>query len=281
MEAVPLFPPLVVVMVAEPAATPATRPAEVTVAIRLLELDQVIVRPLNVFPALSLATAASCWVPPIGTLADAGLTVTDATGTTITVIADVPLCPSDVAVTVAEPAVLAVTRPVVLTVATAALPLDHVMTRPDKGLPPASFGVAVSRTVWPTPRVADAGLTVTEATGTLETVTLAVPLCPSLVAVIVAEPAPAAVTRPAPLTVATAALLLAHVTVRPVSTLLAESSVVACNCVVPPTMTVAVAGATATVATGAGVTVTVAVSDRPLESFLATTLTWPGLDPAL
>ncbi len=72
----------------------------------------------------------------------------------------------------------------------------------------------------------------TEATGTGDTATVAVPLLPSLVAVIVAEPAAFAVTRPAVLTVATVALLVAHVIVRPVSTLPAESFVVTVNCAV-------------------------------------------------
>ena len=60
---------------------------------------------------------------------------------------DVPLCPSLVAVIVAEPAAFAVTNPLPLTVATAVLPLAHVTTRPDKALPLASLGVAVSCTV--------------------------------------------------------------------------------------------------------------------------------------
>src|SRR2546425_5944566 len=47
------------------------------------------------------------------------------------------------------------------------------------------------------------------------TVIAAVPLCPSLVAVIVADPAPVPLTSPLPLTVATAVLLLPHVTTRP------------------------------------------------------------------
>jgi hypothetical protein len=50
------------------------------------------------------------------------------------------------------------------------------------------------------------------------TVTVAVPDLPSLVAVILALPAPTAETTPVPFTVATAVLPLAHVTERPVST---------------------------------------------------------------
>jgi len=149
------------------------------------------------------------------TLAAAGLTVTEATGTGVTVMVYVPLCPSLVAVIVAEPAATPVTKPLALTVATAALPVAHVTVRPLRAVPFASFGVAVNWVVPPTVRLAVAGLTVTEATGTFVTVTAAVPLCPSLVAVNVAEPVATPVTKPFAETVATAALLVPHVTTRP------------------------------------------------------------------
>src|SRR5439155_14123189 len=141
--------------------------------------------------------------------------VTAATGTFVTAVADVPLFPSLVAVIVAKPAVTPVTNPLALTVATAALLLAHVTTRPLRAVPFASCGAAVNWVVAPTVRLAAAGLTVTDATGTLVTVTVAVPLCPSLVAVIVAAPAATPVTKPLAETVATAALLVAQVTVRP------------------------------------------------------------------
>src|SRR2546422_8165675 len=105
--------------------------------------------------------------------------------------------------------------------------------------------------------VAVAGVTATEATGTTATVTVALPAFPPLVAVIVAAPAALLVTRPLVLTVATAALLLAQVTVRPVSALPAESFGVAVSWTVCPTGRLAVAGATATEATGTDVTVIV------------------------
>src|SRR2546430_4264490 len=98
-------------------------------------------------------------------------------------------------------------------------------------------------------RWAEVGATVPVATGAFVTVMVAVPLSPSLVAVIVAGPVPAPVARPVPPTV-TAELLLAHVTVRPVSTLPMESVVVACSCVVAPTRMVAAVGATLTADTG-------------------------------
>src|SRR5207302_15543 len=194
-------------------------------------------------------------------LADPGFTVTDATGTLVTVTVDVPLLPSLVAVIVAVPAALAVARPLLLTLATPVLLLTHVTTRPDRVLPLASLSVAVNCTVWPTDPVADTGVTMTEATGAFVTATTAVPLWPSLSAVIVADPAATPLTRPVLLTVAAAVLLLDQVTVLPVSTFPAESNVVAVSWRVCPGCTLADAGLRLTAATGGRVTATVAVSD--------------------
>jgi hypothetical protein len=207
------------VIVAEPATTPLTRPLELTVATDVLLLDQVIVRPASGLPLASFGVAVSWTAWPACTLAVAGLTVTAATGTLVTVIAAVPLWPSLVAVIVAEPATTPLTSPLAFTVATEVLLLDHVIVRPVSGLPLTSFGVAVSWTVCPATTVADAGLTVTEATGTLVTVIAAVPLLPSLAAVIVADPAALLVTNPPVFTLATEGLLLDQVTTRPDSAL--------------------------------------------------------------
>jgi hypothetical protein len=67
------------------------------------------------------------------------------------------------------------------------------------------------------------------------TVTAAVPVLVSLVAVIVALPAATAVTRPDDETVLTAVLLELHVTIRPRSTVLFASRVTAASCIVAPT----------------------------------------------
>jgi hypothetical protein len=145
-------------------------------------------------------------------------------------MAAVPLIPSLVAVIVAEPTATPVTRPALLTLATLGLPLAQVTTRPLNGAPAASRGVADNCVVAPTCTLAEAGVTVTELTGTtgaVVTVILAVPLRPSLVAVIVADPGAAPVTSPLPLTVAMLLLLLDHVTTRPGRTPPTESSVVA------------------------------------------------------
>jgi len=104
------------------------------------------------------------------------VTVTELTGTFVTVIAAVPLCPSLVAVIVADPGARAVTFPFTSAIATEVLLLAHVTVRPESGVPFASFGVAVSWTDCPAATVADPGLTPTEATGTVQpaTVTVAV-----------------------------------------------------------------------------------------------------------
>src|SRR5438034_1374752 len=151
-------------MVAAPALTPVTRPLADTVATAVLPLDQVTVRPVSGLPFASFGVAASCTVCPTDTLADVGLTATDATGTLDTVTAAVPLFPSLAAVIVAAPGLTPVTIPLADTVATPLLPLDQVTVRPVSGLPLASFGVAASCTVCPTDTLAEAGLTLTDAT---------------------------------------------------------------------------------------------------------------------
>ena len=82
-------------------------------------------------------------------LADPGVTSTDATGAggLVIVMVDVPLCPSLVAVIVAVPSPVPVTRPELFTVAAAGLLLAHVIARPPSVDPFASFGVAVSCSV--------------------------------------------------------------------------------------------------------------------------------------
>jgi hypothetical protein len=220
----------------------------------------------------------SCTACPTVTLAVAGLTVTVATGAGVTVTAAVPLFPSLVAVIVAAPAATPRTTPVALTVAIAALLLVHVIVRPASAFPLASRGVAVSGTVCPAATLAVAGLTLTVATGTV-TLTVAVPLCPSLVAVIVAVPAATPVTSPLALTVATAGLPLLHVTTRPINTFPLASRGVAVSCTVWPAATLGAPGLTLTVATAAGVAVTVIAAVPLFPSLVAAIVAVPAATP--
>ena len=100
-------------------------------------------------------------------------------------------------------------------------------------------------------RVSAAGFTLTPATSATGTgtVTDAVPLFPSLVAVIVALPAATAVTTPLFETVATFGALDDHVTVRPVSTVPLDALTVAVSVALAPTASVVVGGLTVTDAT--------------------------------
>src|SRR6266480_4599552 len=170
MAAVPLWPSLVAVIVAEPATFAVTSPVPVTVATAVLLLAHVTERPVRMVPLASRRVALSCTVWPTGTLADAGLTVTDATGTPLTVMLAVPLWPSLVAVMVTAPATTPVTNPLLLTVAIVLSLDDQLIARPVKGLPLASRGVAVSCTVCPCSTLTEAGVTVTAATGTVGTI---------------------------------------------------------------------------------------------------------------
>ena len=58
--AVPLFPSLVAVIVAEPTPRPVTRPFVLTVAMPVFEVDHVTVRPLNGAPLASFGVAVNC-----------------------------------------------------------------------------------------------------------------------------------------------------------------------------------------------------------------------------
>ena len=164
---------------------------------------------------------------------------------------------------VAVPSAMPVTRPVPSTAATVPSLVVHVTVRPERRLPFASLTVAPRRTLAPRYTLAGLGLTVTEATGRFVTVTAAVALFPSLVAVIVAEPTARPLTTPLGDTVAIALLLVAHVTVRPGSTFPLASLATALSCCVEPTDTLTDAGLTPTEATGTLDAVTVAVPVRP------------------
>src|SRR5207247_8474348 len=138
-----------------------------TAATAVALLAHVTTRPVSGAPPASFGVAVSCTVPPTSTLGAAGLTVTVATGRgagAATVASTLPLLPSQVAVIVAAPAAIPVTRPVLLTVATAGTLLVHVRVRPVMALPLTSFGVAVNCSAAPTRTLGAAGLTVTVTT---------------------------------------------------------------------------------------------------------------------
>src|SRR6266446_1416863 len=190
---------------------------------------------------------------PLATGSSVGSATDPAGGGACTVTTDVPLLPSLVAViVVVPPSATSVTSPVADTVMIVGVLDAHATARPVSVVPLASLSVTFSWMVPWSGSVAGVGLTTTVVTGTSVSVTAALPAFPSLVAVLVAVPAATPFTSPLLLTVAILVLLLAHVTVRPVSALPPESFGVAMSCTVCPTWGLAVAGETATEATGAG-----------------------------
>src|SRR5450759_1986308 len=217
------------------------------------------------------------------TLAVAGETVTDATGASVTVTVAFPALPSLVAVMFAEPAPTALMRPDVETVQTLVSLELQLITRPVSTLLFASRVTAESCTVPPTWTPAVAGDTVTDATGTgggggaALTVSAAAPFCPSLEAMMYAEPALTAVTTPPVVTEATPAFELDHETVRPVRSFPLASRRLAVALAVCPTTTEGALSDTETVATGAGGgAITIKVLSPRTPSLVALITAVPG-----
>jgi len=141
--AVPFLLSLVAVTVALPAATPVTSPLPLTLATAGALLAHVTTRPDSALPLPSFGVAVSWTVCPTMMLAVAGLTVTDATGTTATVTDAMPLCLRS------SPSPWRCRRrhrhqPAPVDARHSGRTARHVTTRPDSALPLPSFGVAVS-----------------------------------------------------------------------------------------------------------------------------------------
>ena len=159
-----------------------------------------------------------------------------------------PVIPAAVAVTSVSPASTPVTRPASSTIATAVSPDVHENSAPGTAWPFSSNASADRRSVSPSSTEAAAGDTVTVPT-TWATVTAALPDAPPAIAVIVAEPLPAAVTSPDPSTSAKVASLLDQDTDAFVITSPYWSCTFAVSCTVASrAVSVDVAGVTVTVA---------------------------------
>jgi len=169
------------------------------------------------------------------TIAEAGLTVTVATGSRTLIACVVAVADSLVAVIVAVPTPTAVTVVVPLvelagfTISTLSSLENQLTVRPVSTAPAASRNVATSCCVPPLTIGVVGAEIVTVVTGAI-TVMADVPLFVPLVAVTVAVPGPTAVTKPLASTVATASPLELHVIDRPVSSLPFASVVTAVSC---------------------------------------------------
>jgi hypothetical protein len=144
----------------------------------------VIERPVSTPPLASSVVAVACAIRTAVIEAGTKATVTDATGAAVTVIEDVPLTPSLIAVMVALPTANALTRPVAETLAIDGALEVQVVVLSVSVLLLASVSVAMSCSALPATTLTDPGLTLTAATGAAVTFSIAVPVCPSLVALI-------------------------------------------------------------------------------------------------
>ena len=146
---VALAEPEVAVIVAVPAATAVTSPADETVATDAADVDHVTVAPDMADPPVSFTVALSVTVSPN----DAKVVVLGETSTVDTtcptVTADVPVAAPEVAVIVAVPSATAVTSPAADTVATVSADVAHVTVALAIVAPFWSLTVAVSCVVSP------------------------------------------------------------------------------------------------------------------------------------
>src|SRR5690348_978493 len=165
--AVPDWPSLVAEMVAEPGATPVTRPFASTLATLGMLLDHVMVRPVRGLCCASNTVAVSCAVPGSTIVSSGGETETDATGGGSTVMVAIPDEPPALAAICTVPGPTPVTTPASLTVAMDASPVFQNTSCPATTWPPGPMTVACSAMVLPTATLSVAGVTFTEPTDPL------------------------------------------------------------------------------------------------------------------
>ena len=210
--------PDVAAIVVSPTPAAVTNPAESTAATLVSALDQATGTPSIARPAWSRTSAPSCAVCPSAVSATvSGVTAMVVGAAATTVRSARPVTPAAVAVSSACPGPSPLTRPASSTTATSVSLDAHLNSAPDTAWPFASVATAAKRNVSPATSVSAAGVTVTALT-LWATDTVALPETAPAVAVIVAVPLPAAVTRPDPSTIATGALSLAQATVAPAIT---------------------------------------------------------------
>jgi hypothetical protein len=148
--ATPDFPSLLAETVTAPTATAVTNPDALTLAL-VVSLDtQAIARPVSGLPLPSSAAAVSCCVLPTAMLADAGVTVTDATGGGSTVTSAEALLEPTVAVTCACPGATAVTTPALETDTIPLFEELHATTPMPIDVPNWSRPITLALAVWPT-----------------------------------------------------------------------------------------------------------------------------------
>ncbi len=171
-----------------PGAMARTRPElETTATVGSLVVQAMVLSRIST-PLGSRNVAVKSTDCPTIIVASPGSMVKAELGGLVTVTVADAIRPSTDAKTSAVPAVMAVTVPSSLTLATVGAPVDQVNLRCDNTAPPASRALATSFVVPPITSEAAGGVISKAATGEGVTVTDAFPVFPSLVTVIVADP---------------------------------------------------------------------------------------------
>lgn len=202
--------PAMAVIVADPLPVAVTRPAPSTVPTRGSLLDHDTDTPAIARPIWSRTSADSFSVcPNAASTTASGVTVIDVGTAAATTTSAPPDTPAAVAVATARPGATPVTSPESSITATVVSLDDHENTASPTARPFASAATAENRTVSPSTIASADPVTVTVLT-VCRTVSAALPDASPAVAVIVADPLPVAVTRPAPSTVPTRVSLLDH-----------------------------------------------------------------------
>ena len=263
--ALPLRPPLVAVIVADPGAMPKTTPDDDTVAIAaalVVHTTASFSRP----PAESTAMAVSCVDCPTTTLSRVGVRRTAATGTGATVTPTDALRDSLLAVIVATPGAMPVSSPEISTPTSNGSLVVQKTGRSLSGAPVSSSVRASSCRKPPTSNVGEDGESCTDATARAVTVTRDTALRPSILAAIWALPTRTAVTSPTLETRATVVSLLDHTTRRSGTAWFASPRAVACSATVLPSLSENCGSDSCTDTTGVSSGVGPAISPIPRQA---------------
>jgi hypothetical protein len=204
----PMILPEVAVMVTVPAAMLATRPGLFSLATNISDVCQITCEVISrLVPSEYVPVAVNCWLRPTGMLGLTGATAMEDKVAELTVRTVLPETVPEVAVTVVAPAVRAVARPMLLTVATDVFEEFQVTCVVISRLVPSEYKpVAVNCWVTPAGILGILGVTgITSIEIKVPEFTVRIVLAETVpkVAVMVAVPPETAVARPLLLTVAT------------------------------------------------------------------------------
>jgi hypothetical protein len=252
----PLMLPTVAEIVEVPAPTAVAKPVALMVATPGVAEAHTALLSTCVEVSLNVPVAVNCCVAPLAIRGLAGVTAIDTSvGAGVTVSSVEPVMLPTVAEIVEVPVPTVVATPVLLIVATVAVPDAHTALLSTCVELSLNLPVAVNCCVAPLVIDGFAGVTAIDTSVAGVTVSSVAPLMLPLVAEIVEVPTPTAVAKPVALIVATVAVPEAHTALLSTCVELSLNVPVAVNCCVAPLVIDGFAGVTVIDTSVAGVTV--------------------------